>query len=169
MANQPSRKRASTKVSTKAPTPRRSTRVIKREATLESHEAPSPRAKGMKRKRNEATDENETFTPRSKKVKTVKTETKDCDICAEPFPTRSFPVIPSCEHDATVCNTCYQRQFEMKIDENKVEGWEVCTCPLCNETVGVGNAQAIFTRVKVRELDKKIKQVSNKIYNEHSC
>lgn len=99
-------------------------------------------------------------TSAKRQVKRVKVERRDCDICADSYSTTNFPSLSSCDHDPTVCTDCYRKQFETKIDENKVEGWETCTCPLCGETVAEEEAHTIFPRRKSAQLDRRIKQVS---------
>ncbi|KAK5081735.1 hypothetical protein LTR05_007869 [Lithohypha guttulata] len=151
--------RRSAQTTPPSPTPRPehvTTVKIKKETTPPSSRSTPKRVSGTKRKRE---DSLEVFESPLKPSKLVKNETKDCDICAETKTVpQYFPEISTCDHDATVCSECYQKQFETKIEENKAEGWEACTCPLCNESVPRNEAEALFIRDKVRKLNATIKQ-----------
>lgn len=155
------RRSAQTTPPSPTPRPQHVTTVrIKKETTPPSSRSTPKRVGGRKRKRE---DSLEVLESPLKPPKLVKNETKDCDICAETKTVpQNFPEISTCDHDATVCLECYQKQFETKIKENKAEGWEACTCPLCNESVPRNEAEALFTRDKVRKLNATIKQVCSR-------
>lgn len=135
---------------------KQASRQIKKEDTTSGMKATTTKAGPAKRKRQ---DDLDVELSSQRKPKKVKAETRDCDICAEAFSIMKFPALSTCDHDATVCKDCYRKQFETNIDDNKVEGWQACTCPLCNEAVVADEAHAVFPRDKRAPLDRKIKQV----------
>lgn len=109
---------------------------------------------GAKRKRSE---EKQLEARSNKAVRTIKQETQDCDICAETKTVyRNFPKPSKCEHQATVCSDCYTKQFVAKIEGDLAAGWTACTCPLCNESVAVTEAQSIVPRALFKEVDNMV-------------
>ena len=122
------------------------------------------RTKSIKRETNDDEASTTTLTPR-KATKTsrlpVKQEMQDCDICAETLPAyRNFPRLSTCDHDATVCSKCFERQFITRIDAHRASGWDACTCPLCNVAVVPEEAQGIIPRTLAKEINVMIKKVS---------
>jgi len=129
---------------------------------VKAEKSPPPRT-GTKRERTEDDDYNGhgISTAAAKSPKLVKKEEQECDICAESKPAyRNFPKILSCKHDATVCTECYKKHFVMRIDENRDQGWNACSCPLCGERVSTEDARGILPRTIGKEIDAMIKKVS---------
>lgn len=95
-----------------------------------------------------------------KKTKTAKSERRECDICAEDynFIPKNFPNVSTCQHDKTVCSTCYTQQFRTSIQAKPADGWMTCTCPSCAQQINPGEAKRLVTKKASGELEKVIKQ-----------
>ena len=155
----PKRARATTSTPKRAAGTKR-----KRDDSTAPPSARKRRTKPIKREVDDEEASTSTPTPRKSASSTkaaVKQETQDCDICAETLAVyRHFPSLSTCDHDATVCSKCFERQFVTKIDADRAAGWDACTCPLCNVPVIPEEAQGIIPRTLAKEINVMIKKVS---------
>lgn len=111
---------------------------------------------GVKRKRGVKT---EPTTKSPKKAAAV--VMKECDICTDVKPEyRNFPFVPECQHDQTVCASCYERFFITRIQDNRDKGWAACACPFCGTAISKQHAQSILPRTMTNEVNKMVKSVS---------
>ena len=116
---------------------------------------------GTKRK---ADDDLIDDTPSS--VKKVKVERRDCDICVEdkPATNASYPIVPSCSHDQTVCKVCYVKHITTTIGSNLRNGWEGLSCPLCSKAISEVEARVFMTKKAAKLLDDQVAKVCTSFF-----